>query len=194
MVMIAPDTSHRQVLPVSPIPSVPQARQHRHNKAAPRQARQVPTPADPPTPKQVMISADADHLTQETWHQTVVPGGQPRQSAEPGSAQSMAAAQATADQPAIVQLPSSSASYLDNPPPAYPAMSRRLGEQGKVTLRVLISQDGSAKQAQVLRSSGFERLDQLALRTVLAWRYVPGQRDGQAEEMWFNVPISFKLD
>ena len=96
--------------------------------------------------------------------------------------------------PPAIQLPSSNADYLQNPKPAYPPLSRRLGEQGKVLVRVLIGTDGVPKKAEMRQSSGFERLDQSALSTVLKWRYVPGKRGGVAEEMWFNVPINFVLE
>ena len=96
--------------------------------------------------------------------------------------------------PSAVQLPSSTADYLQNPKPAYPALSKRMGEQGKVMVRVLIGVDGAAQKAEIRQSSGFERLDQAALNTVLKWRYVPGKRGGVAEEMWFNVPINFVLE
>ena len=93
-----------------------------------------------------------------------------------------------------MQLPSSNADYLQNPRPAYPPLSKRLGEQGKVITRVLIGADGVAQKAEIRQSSGFERLDQAALATVLKWRYVPGKRGGVAEDMWFNVPINFVLE
>lgn len=93
-----------------------------------------------------------------------------------------------------IELPSASADYLNNPRPPYPGLSKRLGEQGKVVLRVLIEVDGSASKAEIRSSSGFERLDQTALQTVLRWRYVPGQRNGVAEAMWFNIPINFVLE
>ena len=96
--------------------------------------------------------------------------------------------------PAQVNLPSSDADYLQNPKPAYPPISKRLGEQGKVVVRVLIGQDGAAQKAEIRQSSGFERLDQTALATVLKWRYVPGKRGGVPEAMWFNVPINFVLE
>ena len=96
--------------------------------------------------------------------------------------------------PARMELPSSDADYLQNPKPSYPTLSKRLGEQGKVLLRVLIGQDGAAQQAEVKQSSGFDRLDNAALTTVLRWRYVPGKRAGVPEAMWFNVPISFLLE
>lgn len=96
--------------------------------------------------------------------------------------------------PARMELPSSNADYLQNPRPAYPAMSKRLGEQGKVVVRVFIDVDGTAKKAEIKQSSGFERLDQAALNTVQRWRYVPGKRAGVPEGMWFNVPINFVLE
>jgi protein TonB len=92
-----------------------------------------------------------------------------------------------------LQLPSSVADYLNNPAPVYPAISQRLGEQGKVVVHLLITKDGSARQGEIHQSSGFERLDQAALRAVMSWRYVPGQRAGVPQDMWFNVPINFAL-
>jgi len=93
-----------------------------------------------------------------------------------------------------VEPPSSDADYLQNPKPPYPPLSKRLGEQGKVVVRALIGLDGTAQQAQIKQSSGFDRLDQSALATVQRWRYVPGKRAGIAEAMWFNVPITFVLE
>ena len=96
--------------------------------------------------------------------------------------------------PSKIDLPSSDAAYLNNPKPPYPALSRRLGEQGKVVIRVLIGADGKAQQAQVHSSSGFDRLDQAGLQTVLKWQFEPGKRGGAPEAMWFNVPLIFKMD
>lgn len=95
--------------------------------------------------------------------------------------------------PARVDLPISDADYLHNPKPAYPPTSRRLGEQGKVVLRVLIGVDGRAQDATVLASSGFARLDRAALEAARQWRYVPGKRGGVPEPMWVKVPIDFDL-
>ncbi|MFN4361836.1 MAG: energy transducer TonB [Hylemonella sp.] len=117
--------------------------------------------------------------------------------AQPAIEASTVAATAAAPQApaaARIELPSSDAAYLNNPRPAYPALSRRLGEQGKVVVRVLIGVDGTAQQAEIRTSSGYERLDQAALATVRSWRYVPGKRNGTAEAMWFNVPINFVLE
>lgn len=71
-------------------------------------------------------------------------------------------------------------------------MSLRLNEQGKVVVRVLIGRNGRALDGRIAQSSGFDRLDQAALRAVMSWRYVPGTVDGQAQDMWFDVPVNFK--
>ena len=96
--------------------------------------------------------------------------------------------------PVAVQLPSSDADYLQNPKPPYPPLSRRLNEQGKTVVRVFIGADGLPQRSEIFRSSGYERLDQAAITTVMRWRFVPGKRGGVAEGMWFNVPINWLLE
>lgn len=95
---------------------------------------------------------------------------------------------------AKVVQPSSTADYLNNPPPLYPRVSKRLGEQGTVDIGVLINAEGRAEKTEIRTSSGYPRLDNTALSAVQAWRFVPGQRNGVAEAMWFTVPIRFVLD
>jgi protein TonB len=93
-----------------------------------------------------------------------------------------------------LELPSSDADFLNNPPPVYPRMSKRLGEQGVVIVRALIGVNGLAEKAEIYKSSGYERLDQAALDAVIHWRYVPGKRLGRVESMWFNIPVKFVLN
>lgn len=93
-----------------------------------------------------------------------------------------------------IDLPSSNAAYLQNPAPAYPAISKRMGEQGKVVLRVFISTDGLPQKIEINQSSGFDRLDRQAQDTVLRWKFVPGKRNGVPEAMWYLVPIHFVLE
>ena len=96
--------------------------------------------------------------------------------------------------PAKVELPTSKADYLHNPPPDYPRMSKRLGEQGRVVVKVLIGEDGRPQKVELFTSSGFERLDKSAMEAAMRWRYVPGKRGGVAEAMWYQVPIQFTLE
>ncbi|MBC7780633.1 MAG: energy transducer TonB [Proteobacteria bacterium] len=141
----------------------------------------APTPSTPPTPLAITDTERAPNA----------PVGQ----VAPQPVAAAPAAVATAPAPPLkVELPASDADYLQNPKVAYPLASKRLGEQGRVVVRVLIGADGAAHRAEVRQSSGFARLDEAALATVLKWRYVPGKRGGVAETMWFNVPINFVLE
>jgi len=75
------------------------------------------------------------------------------------------------------------------------ASAIKLAREHKNVVRVLIGPDGRAQEAHLQRSSGYERLDQVALETARdRWRYVPGTRGGTPEAMWFNVPINFVLE
>lgn len=96
--------------------------------------------------------------------------------------------------PARIDMPSSDATYLNNPKPGYPAISKRMGEQGKVVLRVLIGTDGLPQKVEINKSSGYDRLDRQAQEAVMRWRFVPGKRNGVPEAMWSLVPINFVLE
>ena len=85
------------------------------------------------------------------------------------------------------------ADYLHNPAPEYPALSRRLGEQGRLMLRVLVGIDGNAREVDVERSSGYPRLDAAAVAAVRHWRFVSARSGFQTIEDWVLVPITFKL-
>lgn len=95
--------------------------------------------------------------------------------------------------PVAVVPPRFDAAYLDNPVPRYPPLARRLGEQGKVLLRVLVNADGSAAQVELKSGSGSPRLDQSALDTVERWRFIPAKLGTQAVAAWVQVPIIFTL-
>ncbi len=153
----------------------------------------VPVKVPTPTPMPVAI-ADSNPVPTAPTGVREAPMAPAPQAVSSPAAVSSNAAPSPAPALALVVLPSSDADYLQNPKPPYPALSKRLGEQGKVIVRVLIGVDGTAQKTEIKQSSGFDRLDQAALATVLRWRYVPGKRAGVPEAMWFNVPISFVLE
>lgn len=94
----------------------------------------------------------------------------------------------------MVSVPIFSADYLDNPSPPYPALSRRLHEQGRVLLRVLVNAEGRAGQVVIQTSSGFARLDGSAAETVKRWKFVPAKRGAESVPAWVLIPVSFKLE
>ena len=93
-----------------------------------------------------------------------------------------------------VTQPNFNADYLENPAPIYPAAARRLGEEGRVILRVLVNVRGTADDVQVRTSSGFARLDDTARDTVRRWRFVPARRGAEPVAAWVLIPISFRLE
>jgi protein TonB len=104
-----------------------------------------------------------------------------------------APAAAPAPAPAAPSAPRFDADYLDNPKPAYPSLSRRLGEEGKVVLRVHVLPEGRADEIHIHAASGSPRLDQAALDAVRRWRFVPARQGGSAIAAWVLVPIVFTL-
>jgi len=95
---------------------------------------------------------------------------------------------------AVIIPPKFNADYLDNPAPGYPSLSKRLGEQGKVFLRVLVNSQGFPDKVEIDKSSGFARLDNAALHAVERWKFVPARQGAQAVVASVIVPVSFVLE
>jgi protein TonB len=181
-----------EVLPSAPVSAKPEGMPQRTTPSAARSM--VPVTPAIARPAQTPINETAVVALPDV-DTSVQVGAAPAPTPAISTATSTTAtsSQLTAKNPGL-ELPSSDADYLHNPKPAYPPMSRRLGEQGKVLVRVFIDASGQPQQAEVKQSSGFERLDQTALNTVLKWRYLPGKRNGTPEAMWLQVPLEFKLE
>lgn len=110
----------------------------------------------------------------------------------------MAPAVATRDPAPVAPAPAlapprADMAYLNNPPPVYPSVSRRAGEQGRVMLRVRVSARGQVEAIEVQKSSGYDRLDEAALSAVRRWRFVPATVGDRAVEGWALVPVNFTL-
>jgi protein TonB len=95
--------------------------------------------------------------------------------------------------PAVVSPPRFDADYLHNPAPVYPTLSRRLGEEGRVVLRVFVEPGGRPGRIEIGTSSGAPRLDQAAQEAVRRWQFVPARRGEEAVGAWVLVPVVFNL-
>jgi len=98
-----------------------------------------------------------------------------------------------ANDEAVIIPPRFDAAYLDNPPPRYPVLSRRHGEQGQVLVRVFVDAAGQPVRVALDRSSAYPRLDEAALEAVRRWRFAPARQGQQAVGAWAVVPIVFSL-
>ena len=97
--------------------------------------------------------------------------------------------------PASRTAPRFDASWAGNSPPAYPAMARRLGEEGEVQLDVQVGPEGNVLEFRLMKSSGSALLDQTAIQTVRKWRFSPATVDGKPVAEWYyNWKWVFKLE
>lgn len=151
-------------------------------------------PAEPPKPKRIE-PRQRPRPTPAPVMTTATEPPPPIAAPAPAPAPVEPVAMASVPTPVVaVTPPIFNAAYLDNQPPSYPPLSRRLGEQGRVVLRVLVDINGSAGQVEVRASSGSERLDESARATVSRWKFVPAKRGGEPFAEWVLVPVSFKLE
>ena len=179
--------------PAPPQPATP---------AAPRPTPPQPRPAPAPEPKpepaprpqaNPVLPAPSAPATSDSSPSDAEPQAPSAPIVSTASAPANAQAMAPS-RPDTVELPNRHAKHLNNPPPPYPSLSKRMGESGRVLVYALIETNGTASEAQIKTSSGYDRLDQAALKTVLRWRYVPGKRAGVPEAMWYDIPLNFVLE
>jgi periplasmic protein TonB len=78
--------------------------------------------------------------------------------------------------------------------PYYPAGEIRQGHEGTVLLSLHILADGRVGEVRLDRSSGYQKLDESAMREAKKWRFVPGTSDGAPLAMWKQVPVTFRLN
>ena len=162
-------------------------------RATPAPPRNVPTPPRPldtpplettassePAPASAPVVAEPPPAAARSGLSSGVSQGSPATGASGGGGDSVGAR--------------FDADYLKNPAPPYPPQSRRIGEEGKVILRVFVTTEGGAQQVEIKTSSGSDRLDESAQRTVRRWKFIPARSGGIAVESWVLVPIVFKLE
>lgn len=87
-----------------------------------------------------------------------------------------------------------SISCPERSPPAYPAQSMRLNEQGRVVLRVELGVDGRIAGVAFKTHSGYSRLDEAAVSAVKTWRCKPAYRGGVAVAAVALQPFDFILE
>ncbi|WP_053059556.1 energy transducer TonB [Pandoraea faecigallinarum] len=181
---IEPTTFTATIIPLTPAPTPPQP-------APPKPQPEPPKPkVAPPPPKPREQPRNA--ITQKA--EPVAP---PQQTA-PEPVQQAAPTPPAPPAPAPAPAPSGPIEGLavkcDDPRVVYPTQSRRVGEEGTVTLRLVIDTRGVVSSANVVKSSGFSRLDQAARTAALAMRCAPPMQNGRAVEAAATKPFNFNLN
>jgi protein TonB len=88
---------------------------------------------------------------------------------------------------------SSGVEYIQAPQPVYPTMSKRMGEQGKVVLLILVNEKGMPDQVKVQSSSGSSRLDEAGRQAAMRAVFKPHVEDGHPVSVYVIVPLTFQL-
>lgn len=167
VVQVTQDTVEAMLIADAPTPSITPP------TPAPTPAPKTPTPPVPTTP-----SAPP---TPQSISAPPAPPTPPPPAAAPASS-------------APVRVGASVAPGGNCPKPQYPSASRRLEEEGTVSLRFLIGADGHVLQSEVVKSSGFARLDEAARAALSKCQFRPGTVDGKPEQSWANIQYQWRLE
>ena len=143
----------------------------------------LPPPPDPTTIDIKPVTADVPLFTTD---RAPPEGGGIR--VEPGQQQVVTAVRPTIPDRAAVGV----AATHTTPP--YPPIARRIGAEGKVTLRLTVTPEGRVSRADVVTSSGRDELDQAAQQWILAhWMYKPALANGVAVSSKALATVTFSL-
>jgi TonB family protein len=76
----------------------------------------------------------------------------------------------------------------------YPKQSLKNHEQGKCTLAFFIETDGTVPAAQLLKSSGFPRLDTACFESVIGVPLIPATINGTPVAGWYDFNVVWVID
>ena len=76
----------------------------------------------------------------------------------------------------------------------YPKKAKRKHTEGKVFIKFIVSETGKVEKVEVLKGIG-NGCDEAAKKVVEKMsNWIPGKQNGKAVAVYFNLPISFKLN
>ena len=171
---------------------------------------QAPPPVAPAPPPPVAALSPMPPVQVPPVEVAVAPSTAPKQAITavansnpqpaPSLAPALAPVPATAAAPATparaappTRTPASvSAAQCDKPD--YPSASRRMEEEGTVSLRFLVGVDGKVIQSEIEKSSGFKRLDEAARAGLSKCHFQPATVDGRPEQAWASMKYTWRLE
>jgi protein TonB len=166
---------------------------------APTPVQEIPKPS-PPKPKTVPVVKKAPTPLPKRKEPASEPAPQEQvaETPAPESAPSAPLAAAAPSAAPAVSTPAppktvSGVEYIQRPAPHYPPLSKRMREEGKVMLRILVNEKGRPERIEIQKSSGFPRLDDAATQAALAAVFKPYMEDGRPVSVYAIVPINFSI-
>jgi len=146
-----------------------------------------PPPVDvdlpPPPPQVILPDFTFDTPTPENVFKTLETTPKPAPPPPPPQAKP------APPRPTITKTPKPGRRFKE---PEYPAASRRAGEEGETRVSVCVDTEGRMSNVKVVRSSGFERLDEQAIKALTNNRLDPAiGSDGKPIAMCDPYPYEF---
>ena len=83
---------------------------------------------------------------------------------------------------------------LRRPSVQYPPASQDNGDEGTVTLLLAVQTDGSISDIRIARSSGYQRLDAAAVRSLRQAKFQPATCHGKPIAVRIHQSFVFKID
>ncbi|NTV03016.1 MAG: TonB family protein [Chlorobiaceae bacterium] len=159
-----------------------------------------PPPMTPPEPKTVKSSAPVEappnvgkikKVAEAPAEQTLATQKEIKQAIQGGASQGSSAACETVE---FVEC-SNPPVVLGTPRLIYPEMARIAGIEGRVFVRVLISEDGRAMRADIVKRVPADGtyFDKEAVRIAMESKYSAGQQNGKRVRVWMTIPVRFTL-
>lgn len=83
--------------------------------------------------------------------------------------------------------------FLHRVMPVYPMMARRLGQEGKVVLKLTIDENGILRDIEVIEKAGYG-FTEAAVEAVKKSTFLPAKQDGKPIASKALLPIRFRLE
>ncbi|HEY9160451.1 MAG TPA: energy transducer TonB [Desulfomonilia bacterium] len=96
--------------------------------------------------------------------------------------------------PGGIQYDVTKARLLKAPDIRYDEISRRRGEEGSVSIDLEIDKSGNPRNVKIKRSSGYPRLDRVAMNGISSSRFSPTMKSGRPVDSEVEFTIIFRLD
>lgn len=151
--------------------------------------QRTPPPPDPKFDKVKIPDADPPIVTVEA----AAPAGNPITTVAPRTGDTPVPQPPQPKPNAVPDRAAVSIAATHSSPP-YPTIARRLGAEGRVTLRLTILADGKVGKAEVVTSSGRRDFDEAAQSWIVQhWTYQPAIKDGVPATSQAMAAVNFTL-
>jgi protein TonB len=149
-----------------------------------------PSPV-PPLPLPTLPPLDDENLASTPSHALVVP----RTPTKPVQPVLVQGNKAKSDHIGVQNTTTNRPATPDvgNAKPDYPLYAKALGEEGKVSLMVLVLPNGLVGGVEIVKSSGYPRLDEAARHALFAWHFHPALANGVPVASRFTYFVDYQL-